>query len=177
MAMIAQTIAVGFSMATSIHEWRRGTKDNGESLPLSTVNFYRSIAGMPPLEPTAKTNQPQQQITAPIRHFTRGVGTHLKLLLKELGINSDLCGEGCGSFAAQMDAWGIEGCQQNREAILERLRQRYKETSWKTSLNAAWQTIVSGKVFEMNVLHPLEWLVDEAVRRADSESKASLYRD
>lgn len=109
----------------------------------------------------------RQHPQLPIR---RGVGTHLKLLLKEFGVNSDLCGEGCGSFAAAMDGWGIDGCIQNREAILERLRQRYKETSWKTSLNAAWQTIVSGKVFGMNVLHPLEWLVDEAVRRASAES-------
>jgi len=109
-----------------------------------------------------------------IARLTRGVGTHLKLLLKELGVNSDLCGEGCGSFAAQMDGWGIEGCIKNREAILERLRQRYKETSWKTSLNAAWQTIVSGKVFEMNVLNPIEWLVDEAIRRAEAEATEGL---
>lgn len=151
----------------SITEWVSGETFGGKKLPLDKVNAYRSRRGLLPIEESTPT---AARIAPPTIRFTRGVGTHLKLLLKELGVNSDLCGEGCGSFAAAMDGWGIEGCIQNREAILERLRQRYKETSWKTSLNAAWQTIVSGKVFEMNVLHPLEWLVDEAVRRADSEA-------
>ncbi len=123
------------------------------------------------VERTATATQPQRNLPHPPRiPFARGVGTHLKLLLKEFGVNADLCGEGCGSFAAMMDGWGIEGCRQNREAILERLRQRYKETSWKTALNAAFQSVVTWNVFGIDVLHPIEWLVDEAVRRAEIET-------
>lgn len=157
-------------MAT-IQEWLDGSTRDGKQLPLAKVNAYRDRRGLPPIERTATSPMPQQisrqHPQCPIR---RGVGTHLKLLLKEFGVNSDLCGEGCGSFAAMMDGWGIEGCRKNREAILERLRQRYKETSWKTALNAAFQSVVTGNVFGMDVLHPIEWLVDEAVRRAEIET-------
>ena len=161
-------------MAT-LSEWLSGETISGQRLPLAKVNAYRAQHGHALIEPTLPTATPQPEIrTLAQLQVHRGVGTHLKLLLKELGVNSDLCGEGCGSFAAAMDGWGIEGCRQNREAILERLRQRYKETSWKTSLNAAWQTVVSGMVFEMNVLHPLEWLVDEAILRAEGEATEEL---
>lgn len=156
-------------MAT-LSEWLEGRTRYGLLLPLGKVNEYRARHGIAPKQQDPEYAAPRIIQPPPSTRFARGVGTHLKLLLKELGVNSDLCGEGCGSFAAQMDEWGIEGCKQNREAILERLRQRYKETSWKTSLNAAWQTVISGKVFDMNILHPLEWLVDEAVRRAEAEA-------
>lgn len=158
-------------MAT-LREWINGETSNGGSLPPAKVAAYRQRH--PEMQPTLPATQPQrisrQHPQCPIR---RGVGTHLKLLLKEFGVNADLCGEGCGSFAAMMDGWGIEGCRQNREAILERLRQRYKETSWKTALNAAFQSVVTGNVFGMDVLHPIEWLVDEAIRRAESEANES----
>ena len=162
-------------MAT-ISEWLAGETNDGKPLPLATVNKYRDRRGLPPIERTApSTGSPvkSQQTHREHRKTTRGVGTHLKLLLKEFGISANLCGEGCGSFAAMMDGWGIEGCRKNREAILERLRQRYKETSWKTALNAAFQSVVTGNVWGMDVLNPIEWLVDEAIRRAEQEVSES----
>ena len=164
-------------MAKASHrEWIEGVTANGVLLPIEDVNIYRGRRGLPPKERIASADESrenQPRTARPPIAMSRGVGAHLKLLLKEFGVNSDLCGEGCGSFAAMMDGWGIEGCRDNREAILERLRQRYKETSWKTALNAAFQSVVTGNVWGMDVLNPIEWLVDEAIRRAEQEVSES----
>ncbi len=166
-------------MAT-LREWINGETSNGGSLPPAKVAAYRQRH--PEMQPTLPATQPQrisrQHPQCPIR---RGVGTHLKLLLKEFGVNADLCGEGCGSFAAMMDGWGIDGCRQNRDKIKERLLQKYKETTWMTSVNAAFRSVWSGNVFKMDVLHPVDWLIDEAIRRAEEEELGSCepspYRD
>ena len=116
----------------------------------------------------AKGNIAKPKVNA--SRLVRGVGTHLNLLLKEFGISADLCGSGCGSFAAAMDQWGVDGCRQNRDKIKERLLQKYKETTWMTSVNAAFQSVWSGNVFKMDILHPVDWLIDEAIRRAEDEA-------
>ena len=53
---------------------------------------------------------------------TSGPGTELHKLLMAFGIRPRK-GCGCEDYARQMDVWGVEGCRQRREEILDRLVQ------------------------------------------------------
>lgn len=70
------------------------------------------------VEPPPNPAEPQRfdPSVAPIR----GPGTELHKLLQAMGVRPTR-GCGCEEFARQMDAWGVEGCRQRREEILDRL--------------------------------------------------------
>jgi hypothetical protein len=55
-----------------------------------------------------------------IKPKTLGVGDVLTGIMKELGIREkENCS--CKSTAAKMNQWGVEGCEQNREWIVQQL--------------------------------------------------------
>lgn len=71
----------------------------------SRPGFQPAPAGLPP---------------APLGY---GPGTELKALLSRIGITaSPTCG--CNAYAAQMDSWGPDGCQQRMPEILVRLEEQ-----------------------------------------------------
>lgn len=94
---------------------------------------------------------------------TYGPGTELSKLIKELQLKREKnCG--CAQMAAQMNVWGIEGCQNNREAILEQLQKNYQKITYKEIrelIVIAWRHLRW-----LNIFHPLESMLDEAIRRA-----------
>jgi len=53
---------------------------------------------------------------------TRGPGSELKKLLATLGIDHSWC-ESCSQRRQQMDAWGVQGCREHLEQIVEWLKQ------------------------------------------------------
>lgn len=95
-----------------------------------------------------------------------GPGTELKRLLESLGLPAAGC-EGCGGWAAKMDAWGVTGCRvpANRAAVLGRLRESQAELGWAAKLTAAANMPV-GLAARLLAADPAEVLYDEAVRRA-----------
>lgn len=52
--------------------------------------------------------------------FFNKPGSHLRKLLREIGVAS-LDGCGCDEYAAQMNAWGIQGCLLRRQEIIDHL--------------------------------------------------------
>src|SRR4051812_47283783 len=81
----------------------------------------------------------------------RGPGTELKRILSKLGINpGPNCS--CNARAAQMDTWGIDGCEQpeNFATITEWLR----EGTWSglDMMGAASRSFFTGIAWEINPL-------------------------
>lgn len=97
----------------------------------------------------------------------KGPGRHLKELLEELGAAGDrTCG--CDSYAAKMDRWGVQGCRDRRQSIVDWLAEQRAKASWLTWLSVGTKAIASGAVGSwMRPLDPLGSMVDEAIRRAD----------
>lgn len=87
-------------------------------------------------------------------------GSELKNLLAEWGVSTE---EGCGceGKSHQMNVWGVDGCKQNRAEIVEWLQAAAAKKGWLASLAAA---VASGS------------LVDEAIRRAESQTTESQDR-
>ena len=112
------------------------------------------------------TQTSQGQVNPAIIHMMRGkhmmsapvvrepVGTKLAEILKECGIQqASNCS--CKPFQAQMDSWGVEGCQTNRQGILDHLASQASGISWGDVARLAVKGYFSS-----------ETLLDEAIRRA-----------
>jgi len=95
-----------------------------------------------------------------------GPGTHLAWLIKELGIRP--AGDcGCIEFAAEMDRW--DGCQQRRAEIVDRLKSKLPEVTWRKRWGAGWQ-LLSKHASWFRVCDPFGSIVDEAIRRAEASA-------
>lgn len=76
---------------------------------------------------------PQQAITPAIKE---PVGTKLTEIIKECGVvQPENCS--CRSWARQMDAWGVAGCNANRPAIIKHLNEASSKSSWLDMLKVA----------------------------------------
>jgi hypothetical protein len=93
------------------------------------------------------------------------VGHELHALLAELG-SQPTSGCGCAAKAAQMNAWGIDGCRDHREDIVEWLKEAYTHATWLETIRAGWRGL-----WVVNPLEPFGSLVDEAIRRAEAKGK------
>ncbi|HEY4259410.1 MAG TPA: hypothetical protein VGM98_04595 [Schlesneria sp.] len=82
------------------------------------------------------------------------VGTKLSEILAECGIGKPGCGA-CRQWVANMDAWGIAGCRENRESIIKRLDSEAKKASWIQWAKVATKGYLSSSA-----------LLDEAIKRA-----------
>lgn len=67
---------------------------------------------------------------------------------------------------AKMNHWGVDGCREHRDEIIEHLRKAYKQTSTPELLAATAKAVTSGLAFKLNPLDPLGSLVDLAIERA-----------
>jgi FkbM family methyltransferase len=89
-----------------------------------------------------------------------GPGTELHELFEALGIKPKAsCA--CEARRRQMDLWGIEGCQLNRQSILDWLKESYAESTWGEAIAAGFWSVLQGTP------KSLEGLFDEALRRAE----------
>lgn len=99
---------------------------------------------------------------------TSGPGTELIGIMKELGIEAKPnCS--CKATAAKMDAWGIDGCEQHRDWIVQQIEANAAKWSWIEVLQIAARNAVNplalSLAFRENVYHAL---LDEAIARAKS---------
>lgn len=95
-----------------------------------------------------------------------GPGTELLAITSELGIVAKPnCS--CKATAAKMDSWGIEGCEQNRDWIVQQMEANAAKWSWLEKLQIAATNAVNplalSLAFRGNVYHAL---LDEAIQRA-----------
>lgn len=97
-----------------------------------------------------------------------GPGTQLQWLIAELGLSEQKTAcEACSQRAGQMDAWGVQGCEANRETILGWLREAAAEAGVLEKLRAASRLPVDA------LLDPCDWLLTEAIRRSREGLKAT----
>lgn len=149
----------------------------GDTFTVEAYMLDSADGDCPPVEPMAMAaGEAARQRRRTVPKPAGGPGTELRRLLKEIGVSDAGCG-GCGSFAAEMDRWGVEGCRARRDEIAARLREQAKARGWKVLLSAAWSTAVSGLAFALNPLDPLGSLVDEVIRRAEEKSANPVGED
>jgi hypothetical protein len=86
-----------------------------------------------------------------------GPGSELKRLLEEMGVMMPPDCD-CSDRAAQMDAWGVEGCRANRDTIVGWLREALEKLDT-SGMPAAYRSLARGMV---------PAIVDEAIDRAAS---------
>ena len=94
----------------------------------------------------------------------KGPGTELKKLLAELGI-TNFAGCSCDAKAAQMDAWGVEGCRSNFETIRSWIAEAQEKASWTTTISAAIRAATTQTAFEIDSTDVAGSLVRIAIRR------------
>jgi hypothetical protein len=97
-----------------------------------------------------------------------GPGTELKKLIVQLGVPA--C-QSCKALAIQMDHWGPAGCREHRQEIVEHLRAKMKELTFRERLTAAARGAVAGMTF-ISLLDPAGSLLDEAIRLAEEQAGA-----
>lgn len=96
-----------------------------------------------------------------------GPGTQLQWLIAELGLGDGSACSACNQRAAEMDAWGVAGCEAHRETILGWLRSAAAEAGIVAKLRAA------AKLPAAALLEPCDWLLTEAIRRSREGLKAT----
>lgn len=75
-------------------------------------------------------------------------GQRLKEVLSTLGFAA--C-ERCNLIAAQMDQWGVGGCIQRKTYLLNQLRMKYREQSWRTKWKGTWKALTTGTVWDLDL--------------------------
>jgi hypothetical protein len=93
----------------------------------------------------------------------RGPGTELRKVLERFGI-PEPAGCACATRAAQMDAWGVEGCRRHRAEIVAWLRDEWAKLARRTRRRAAVRALRAGFVHPFD---PAGALVDRAIRQAE----------
>jgi len=95
-----------------------------------------------------------------------GPGRELEEIFEQMEIAyRESCG--CAAYARQMDLWGVAGCTEHFDEIVERLRTNAAKYSLWEQFKAAGRALQSGLVFHLNPLDPFPGLVNEAIRRAE----------
>jgi hypothetical protein len=105
-----------------------------------------------------------------------GPGTELKLLLSSIGINpTKECS--CHDKILEMDMWGVQGCIDHRQQIIEDLRQGYLEWGWRSRLIYASKAVLTGAIFKIQWPDPFPGLVDQAIRNAAKKEYLAAAKD
>jgi len=140
----------------------------------------RSGQGLVVVVPQNPTTQSQPTKQRQERRYAKqpeasGPGTELKNLLASIGLTPQGCN--CNSRVQQMNKWGIEGCRQNREAIINWLREEEKKRGWGEKLKAGVLTITTGLVASISPTDSLGSLVDLAIQRAEDRRSEQHTND
>lgn len=113
---------------------------------------------------------PKQKIMA--WKLNKGPGTELKLMNAELGIKpAENCS--CNRLAAEMDWLGVQGCRDNRQRIVEGLKENSTKYKWTDFLMAGLLSATCSFVSKLNPLDIYGSMVDEAIRRAEENERAT----
>lgn len=99
-----------------------------------------------------------------------GPGTELTALLGGLGV-AKKCRR-CKQRAQQMNLWGVAGCREHFDTIVDWVRKEYKAASLKEKLTAALKALGAGLAFTIDWTDPIPSLVTEAIRRAEEAPRA-----
>jgi hypothetical protein len=96
-----------------------------------------------------------------------GPGAELARLIGDLGLSGEQGCE-CAARAAQMNAWGVEGCRERAEEITTWLREQGAKLGWLGKLKAG--ALAASQGLLLNPLDPAPGLLEEAIRRAERKA-------
>lgn len=113
-----------------------------------------------------KPGKPTVHRNCPVKmgHPVGGPGTELNAIFKSLSVKPRN-GCDCNRVMAWMDCIGPKGCRQRRCEILAKLEANYSLYSWADKIKAAAIALLKGLPLS------LEGLLDEAIRRADANTR------
>jgi hypothetical protein len=137
-------------------------------LSVQVINNYRAHWGLEPLSVPSQPNiisnvylkrQAANRDPEPI--LCRYPGTNLALLLKKCGVAVNT-GCGCEEWIGKMNSWGVDGCYEHRQEIVDRLSEQARKLS--TS-----QMVWTGILMMWHGIRPtIGELVDEAIWSASN---------
>lgn len=138
-----------------VRAYRRRWEKQGYALP--------EWNGEPATEAAAKTvtkaNPPPED----------GPGTEYELLAKEFGVKPvKSCS--CTSLKSRMNRLGVHGCRNEREDLIQKLKENYTQLSLADKAKAL---VTGGLPAWMNPLDPVASMFEEAVRRAEQKPMIS----
>jgi hypothetical protein len=96
----------------------------------------------------------------------KGPGTELKAMNAELGIKP-AANCSCNRLAAEMDWMGVKGCRENRDRIIQGLKENSTKYKWTDLLVAGVRSTTCSFFRKVNLLDIYGSMVDEAIRRAE----------
>lgn len=94
-------------------------------------------------------------------------GTELKSLLASWGITENNCE--CNHRAALMNTWGVEGCRQHLNEIVQWLKVEAAKRGWLTRLQAGWGAV---RQVGIRLTDPYTSLVSLAIQKAEEKEAA-----
>lgn len=115
------------------------------------------------------------RIWAKAKMLGGGPGTELEKILKSIGIDpKPKCG--CNEKAAQMDVWGITGCEEHFDEIVTWLRKGERKWGWKDKLRAALKMAVAHPLLAISLdpTDPFPGLLRAAISAAKQEQRLRL---
>ena len=102
------------------------------------------------------------------------VGTALASRIEGLLKLKSVKGCGCGKLAAQMDAWGISGCEQHRQEIVAALVKN-RDVLVNAMASQGWLIgVVASLIPDALMQRGAEWLLDMALADVRSQPRQSL---
>ena len=116
------------------------------------------IPGAPPIDWA-------REVAPSLHTVTLGPGDYLAKLIARLGFKRTSGCYSCDGMIGKMNAWGVDGCRENRTAIVEHLRTAYHSTTWLERIASAATRLTTGLAFEVNPLDPFGSLLDLAIVR------------
>jgi hypothetical protein len=131
-----------------------GPREDGASL------YACNICGLPigwkdGPRPKIQRTQPATVTIAP--QF--GPGTELHKLLHAMGFTPGGCN--CDAWRDRMNTWGVDGCREHRQEIIDHLESMKDSATLKDKLRAGVLAVANGLPLT------IPGLVDEAIRRDD----------
>jgi hypothetical protein len=97
-----------------------------------------------------------------------GPGTELMSMLKEIGVHPKKKCK-CRLLSRAMNKLGVVGCRANRPRLLKAMRKNFRHYRWWEILRAVMALAKSDLGKRISKTSPLEWLFDEAIRRAEAK--------
>lgn len=97
-----------------------------------------------------------------------GPGTELTGILHALGLRDESQCQ-CRERAYQMNAWGITGCREHFEEIVDWLRESYERLGWQEKLKAAMAAVGSGLALKIDPRDLARSLVELAIEMAEEK--------
>jgi hypothetical protein len=147
-------------------EFRKGTSGLPRELEISYLASFASRYNKAKANPKPRTVTKRLKTSSPAKPSPEedGIGTELKLILESLGLKG-YSGCKCKAIAGWMNRIGLQGCLENREVILAKLRKAQEDLGWLDEKKAQFLGLIKGLAFKLDKNDPAPGLLDEAIRR------------